>query len=498
MIVTRAESSATEIEEYWFNEDDDPAFDGYYYIDGDIDSTLHTVSLTVPYGTDITDLKAGFELSHGASAAVGGIPQESEVTSNNFTYPVTYTITAEDDSTQDWVVTVYITPPKTTTDIEEFEFDKDNNSTLPYDVESTIDSDNHTISLTAPYGIRDSLIAAFVLSDGATATVGATPVAQVSGTTSNDFSSPVTYTITAQDGTTTQDWTVTVYEEAVRYVCTAALGGSNSNNGSISTPWLTIQHALDEAPDLCTIIVMDDGPYNETIQFPSDNVVILKSASGSTVINGEGYGTCTVAMFGCPEGTTMEGFTITHASGESGRGIFVKEEFFSKNGSNVVINNCTISNNSVSGGAAGLWVDIGTNFVTLNDCTISNNTADGSGGGIYLGSQNSSLTLNNCTISGNQATATNGEGGGIYQGTGTLIINGCTISDNEAGSGYSAGICLDGGTNTIGGSGADMNNICGNFTTGSSATLDDQIGNGTSSLYTTYESTNNISTSCSL
>jgi flagellar capping protein FliD len=90
LTVTREES--TDIEEFWFVEDDDPAFDDY--IDGDIDSTLHTVSLTVPYRTDITDLKAGFELSHGASATVSGTPQESEVTSNNFASPVTYTITA--------------------------------------------------------------------------------------------------------------------------------------------------------------------------------------------------------------------------------------------------------------------------------------------------------------------------------------------------------------------------------------------------------------------
>jgi hypothetical protein len=43
---------------------------------------------------------------------------------------------------------------------------------------------------------------------GASVSVGAT--AQVSGTTANDFTSPVDYTVTAADGSTV-DYTVTVY-----------------------------------------------------------------------------------------------------------------------------------------------------------------------------------------------------------------------------------------------------------------------------------------------
>jgi SusD family. len=74
---------------------------------------------------------------------------------------------------------------------------------------SVIDTTNHTIEVTMPEGSSvASLVASFVLSDGASSKIGA--VAQISGTTSNDFTSTVTYTITAEDGTTTQDWTVTV------------------------------------------------------------------------------------------------------------------------------------------------------------------------------------------------------------------------------------------------------------------------------------------------
>jgi hypothetical protein len=74
---------------------------------------------------------------------------------------------------------------------------------------ATINGLDHTIAITVAHGtVVTALVPTFTLSPGATVAVGATP--QVSGTTANNFTSPVTYTVTAQDGTTTQAWTVTV------------------------------------------------------------------------------------------------------------------------------------------------------------------------------------------------------------------------------------------------------------------------------------------------
>ena len=56
--------------------------------------------------------------------------------------------------------------------------------------------------------VLTNLVATFILSEGAMATVDG--VEQVSGHTINDFTNPLTYTITAEDGVTTQDWLVTV------------------------------------------------------------------------------------------------------------------------------------------------------------------------------------------------------------------------------------------------------------------------------------------------
>jgi len=58
---------------------------------GTIDMSKHTISLTVPYDTDITSLVATFTLPDNATAKIGTTLQESGVTANDFTKPVIYT-----------------------------------------------------------------------------------------------------------------------------------------------------------------------------------------------------------------------------------------------------------------------------------------------------------------------------------------------------------------------------------------------------------------------
>ena len=70
-----------------------------------IDEAAKTVALTVPSGTTVTALVASFTTS-GASVRVGATTQVSGTTANNFTSPVTYTVTAADATTQEYVVTV--------------------------------------------------------------------------------------------------------------------------------------------------------------------------------------------------------------------------------------------------------------------------------------------------------------------------------------------------------------------------------------------------------
>jgi len=70
----------------------------------------------------------------------------------------------------------------------------------------------------------------------------------------------------------------------IRYVAT---DGDNANDGSESAPWKIIQYALTTIP-ASGIVLIKDGFYKESINFPSDKVIILKSTKGDscTIIQG--------------------------------------------------------------------------------------------------------------------------------------------------------------------------------------------------------------------
>jgi hypothetical protein len=75
---------------------------------GVIDETAKTISISVPYGTDITTLVADFSISEFANAKVGITDQVSSTTSNDYTNPVSYLITAEDGTFVTYVVSVTV------------------------------------------------------------------------------------------------------------------------------------------------------------------------------------------------------------------------------------------------------------------------------------------------------------------------------------------------------------------------------------------------------
>ncbi|WP_425392096.1 BspA family leucine-rich repeat surface protein [Ekhidna sp.] len=187
--VTEASNAATEFLAFSFNEQTGTATIGN-----------GTVIIEVENGSDLTNLVPSFTLSAGATATVGGVTQVSGVTSNDFTNPVTYTVTAADNvTTQEWVVTVFEASP-TATEILAYSFDEE---------KGPASIGNGTVNIEVAFGTDVSdLVATFDLSTGASATVGG--ITQESGVTSNDFTSAVTYTVTAADNVTTQDWIVNV------------------------------------------------------------------------------------------------------------------------------------------------------------------------------------------------------------------------------------------------------------------------------------------------
>jgi hypothetical protein len=175
----------------------------HFYISNelvDINQKDQAINVKVPHGTDLLNDTAYFTLSAQATAEILNSIQQSGVTVNDFSNPVTYTVTAQDGTTKEWTVTATIAK-NTAAEITAF---KINGQRI-----STIDADAHTIRIIMPKGTSvTNLVSSYSVSYGAIVTVGG--VQQVSSMTANDFTTPITYTVTAEDGSTVQNWIVTV------------------------------------------------------------------------------------------------------------------------------------------------------------------------------------------------------------------------------------------------------------------------------------------------
>lgn len=156
---------------------------------GVIDQLAKTISLIVPNGTDVTALIPTITFVGESLSPLSGVAQ-------NFTSPVTYTVTAENSSTVSYTVTVTIAPPGASSDkaITAFSFDSFN----PV-VEATINESIKQISATVPHGTDLTNLVASFTHTGVSIVVGGTP--QVSGATVNDFTNLVEYVVNAEDGT---------------------------------------------------------------------------------------------------------------------------------------------------------------------------------------------------------------------------------------------------------------------------------------------------------
>jgi hypothetical protein len=157
-----------------------------------LNADAKTVEITMPFGTNVTSLVPTLVFSQFATCTPNsGVAQ-------NFTNPVSYTITAEDGTTTvTYTVKVIVAPFEPLAGKEILTF------SIPNQIgTSTINSANATVDITMPAGTNvTSLIPTFTLSPSATSDK-ASGVAQ-------DFTNPVIYKITAQDATT-KNWTVKV------------------------------------------------------------------------------------------------------------------------------------------------------------------------------------------------------------------------------------------------------------------------------------------------
>lgn len=151
-------------------------------IDGD------NIAITIPYAMDLAAVEPEITISEVAALTAPDALKEGENT---------YTVTAEDGTERVYTVTITRTAVATGRQILSFTYGA---------VAGTIDQVNGTISLGLPAGTSTTFAPAIRVSDFATVT-------PASGE-ARDFSKPVKYKVTAQNGsTTTYTVTVTVSQE---------------------------------------------------------------------------------------------------------------------------------------------------------------------------------------------------------------------------------------------------------------------------------------------
>ncbi|MBE0614590.1 MAG: DUF3494 domain-containing protein, partial [Burkholderiales bacterium] len=213
-------------------------------IAGTIDEAAKTIALNLPSGTDVTALAATFNTT-GTSVTVGAVAQTSGTTPNDFTAPVTYTVTAGDASTATYTVNVAVNPV-TAKAVTGFSF-----AGYP-GVAGTIDETAKTIAVSLPNGTDVTALVAKFNSTGSSVKVGG--VTQVSGTTANDFSAPVTYTVTAADGSTAS-YTVSVSASAAsaKAITAYSFAGYAGTTGAVNEAAKTVAVTVPFGTDVTAL-----------------------------------------------------------------------------------------------------------------------------------------------------------------------------------------------------------------------------------------------------
>ena len=185
--------------------------------------------------------------------------------------------------------------------------------------------------------------------------------------------------------------------EAQYYV---AKTGSDSNSGSASAPWLTIEHAASVAQAGATVFVQA-GTYNESVTFANSGTAsapIVFNGQGVAIVDGTGVSCCNSPSFATSNGfigtntqglfnigasagvnyLTIEGFTIqnykTASTAEVPLGILVVGS-----GTGINILNNTVKNIQTTAGRKGNAYGIGVFGISATplSLTVSGNTVTG-------------------------------------------------------------------------------------------------------------------------
>ncbi|GEM_PF-1861891 len=250
-------------------------------------------------------------------------------------------------------------------------------------------------------------------------------------------------------------------------------GSDVTGNGSETSPFRTIQQAIDTAGRNDTVLV-HRGTYNENIDFKGKDLFVTSqyqitpndSYVTQTVISSRNDSLPAVRISGV-EKVEFQGFTVTNSqasgivcdtntivnlkhlvvegnSGINGAGI-------SSLSDSLVVRNVTLRGNDASADGGGIWCK-NVDSLSIGDLTLKNNTAV-NGAGFYCDSargnmmdvqasgnvasqdggafwtRNADLELGNIALNNNQGSR---NGGGIYSDSTSLYMNHVHMEGNSA------------------------------------------------------------------
>ncbi|MBU2997458.1 DUF5018 domain-containing protein [Cellulophaga baltica] len=303
-----------------------------------------TIDIELPAGTDLTALTPTI-VHTGVSV------NPASETSQDFSNPIMYVVTAEDSSTQEYTVTVTSPTLSTTNSITQFTIDG---------VEGTItDTD---IALTLPAGTDVSALTPTIVHTGET-------ISPASGV-AQDFTDPVIYTVTAEDSST-QEYTVTVTSPTLSTTNSITQFTIHGVDGTITgtdialtlpagtdvsalTPTIvhtgeTISPASGTAQDFTDTVVYsvtakDSSTQEYTVTVTSPTLNTTNSITQFTIDEVEGTITDTDIALTLPAGTDVSSLTptIVHTGETISPASDVAQDF-----SNPVVYTVTAEDNSI-------------------------------------------------------------------------------------------------------------------------------------------------------
>ena len=189
--------------------------------DAEISSENGTIAISVANSTDMDALVPEVTISNYARISDPTITGEGDART------IAYTVTAEAGNTKDWTINVTKAPVSSEAFITGFTFEGQKEGTVAV-IES--EGDNYTVNAVAEWYVYLEDIAPIV-----TVSVAATVTPE--SETYHDFTNPVEYTVTAEDGETTHTYTVTIVNDPDACITPWDIYVSNVTTTSATLGW---------------------------------------------------------------------------------------------------------------------------------------------------------------------------------------------------------------------------------------------------------------------